>query len=228
MLSPGGARGVQRLNSTATLIQRTTTEAPQGTHVLHRTRCSQENDQLLRQGCERADSSRWQDRCNKTRTRHLDEDSPAALDGWDGSNDLYRLDLRSLLPHAKQIKVAHPLLLRAIAAAKKKNDRIDAGKIADCLRCDFLPECHMASTAIRDRRRTLRYRQLLTRQMVQMKNRISGLLMETGVSYNKRRLHKVKYFRELLTTNQIPQLQWARNYNRFPQRAGCQVLQVAD
>ena len=82
-----------------------------------------------------------------------------------------------LLPHAQQVKVAHPLMLRAIAAAKKKNDRIDAGKIADCLRCDFLPECHMASTAIRDRRRTLRYRHLLVRQMVQMKNRISGLLM---------------------------------------------------
>jgi len=31
------------------------------------------------------------------------------------------------------VKVAHPLMLRAIAAAKKKNDRIDAGKIADCL-----------------------------------------------------------------------------------------------
>jgi hypothetical protein len=38
--------------------------------------------------------------------------------------------------------------------------RIDAGKIADCLRCDFLPECHMASTEIRDRRRSLRYRHL--------------------------------------------------------------------
>jgi len=37
-------------------------------------------------------------------------------------------------------------MLRAIAAAKKKNDRIDASKIADCLRCDFLPGCYMAST----------------------------------------------------------------------------------
>jgi len=45
-----------------------------------------------------------------------------------------------LLGRAAQIKVAHPLMLRAIAAAKKKNDRINAGKIADCLRCDFLPE----------------------------------------------------------------------------------------
>ena len=93
-------------------------------------------------------------------------------------------------------------MLRAIAAAKKKNDRIDASKIADCLRCDFLPECHMASTEIRDRRRTLRYRALLVRQMVQMKNRVSGLLMETGVSHNKQRLHKVGYFRELLSTNE--------------------------
>ena len=58
-----------------------------------------------------------------------------------------------LLPYAEKVKVAHPLMLRAIAAAKRKNDRIDAAKIADCLRCDFLPECHMASTEIRDRRR---------------------------------------------------------------------------
>ena len=107
-----------------------------------------------------------------------------------------------LLPHAEKVKVAHPLMLRAIAAAKKKNDKIDAGKIADCLRCDFLPECHMASTEIRDRRRTLRYRSLVVKQMVQMKNRVSGLLMETGVSYNKQRLHKVGYFAELMTTNE--------------------------
>jgi hypothetical protein len=78
--------------------------------------------------------------------------------------------------------VAHPLMLRAIAAAKKKNDRIDAHKIADCLRCDFLPESYMASTEIRERRRTLRYRNLLVRQLVKMKNKIAVLLMEAGVS----------------------------------------------
>ena len=106
-----------------------------------------------------------------------------------------------LQPHAAAVKVAHPLMLRSIAAAKKKNDRIDARKICDCLRCDFLPECYMPSTAIRERRRTLRYRNLLVRQMVQMKNKISGLMMEAGVSYNKQRLHKAGYFRELLATN---------------------------
>jgi len=103
-----------------------------------------------------------------------------------------------LKPNAAALKVAHPLMLRAIAAAKKKNDCIDAYKICDCLRCDFLPECYIASTAIRERRRTLRYRNLLVRQMVQMKNKIGMLLMEAGVSYNKQRLHQASYFRELL------------------------------
>lgn len=110
-----------------------------------------------------------------------------------------------LLPHAEKVKVAHPLMLRAIAAAKRKNDKIDAAKIADCLRSDFLPECHMASTEIRDRRRLLRYRRLVIRQAVQMKSRVSGLLMETGVSYNKLRLHRMGYFEQLLkSSEEIP------------------------
>jgi transposase len=100
--------------------------------------------------------------------------------------------------------VAHPLIPRAIAAAKKKNDRIDASKICDCLRCDFLPMRYMASAAIRERQRTLRYRNLLVRQMMQMKNKINGLLMEAGVNYNNQRLRKAGYFRELLATNPDP------------------------
>src|ERR1700729_3687537 len=121
---------------------------------------------------------------------------PTIFSGW-----IYN----HLVPDAVAIKVAHPLMLRAIAAAKKKNDTIDASKIADCLRCDFLPECHMASTEIRNRRRVLRYRHLLVKQMVQTKNRVSGLLLETGVEHNKQRLHKVGYFREMLATNpEIP------------------------
>ena len=39
------------------------------------------------------------------------------------------------------------------------------------------------------------------RQMVQMKNKIGMLLMEAGVSYNKQKLHKAGYFRELLMSN---------------------------
>ena len=70
--------------------------------------------------------------------------------------------------------------------------------IADLLRCNLLPECYMAPVAIRDLRRLLRYRNLVVRQTTRMKNRIAGLLMETGVAYNKERLHGKAYFRELL------------------------------
>jgi len=59
----------------------------------------------------------------------------------------------------------------------------------------------MASTEIRERRRPLRYRHPLVRQMVQLKNRLSGLLMETGASHNKQLLHKIGYFEELMDTS---------------------------
>ena len=107
-----------------------------------------------------------------------------------------------LRPRAAAVKVAHPMMLRAIAAAKKKNDRVDAGKLADCLRCDFLPEAYMAPSAIRERRRILRYRNLLVRQAVQCKNKIAQMLMEAGVSYTKEKLHHRGYFHQLLATNQ--------------------------
>jgi transposase len=104
-----------------------------------------------------------------------------------------------LKPHGV-VKVAHPLMLKAIAASKTKNDRIDASKIADCLRCDFLPECHMDSLEIRERRRTLRYRSLLVRQVVQLKTRLASLLMETGVSYDRQQLHRLGFVSKLLTS----------------------------
>ena len=45
-----------------------------------------------------------------------------------------------LKPHAFEIKVAHPQMLKAITAAKKKSDQSDAQKICDLLRVDLLPE----------------------------------------------------------------------------------------
>jgi transposase len=103
-----------------------------------------------------------------------------------------------LKPKAVDLKVAHPYLLRAIAASKKKNDKIDAKKIADALRADLLPECYMAPEEIRELRRVLRFRNLLVRQAVKMKNKSSGLLMEVGAEYDKTKLHRKKYFSELL------------------------------
>ena len=107
-----------------------------------------------------------------------------------------------LLPHAQQVKMAHPLMLRAIAAPKRKT--IGSTPTRSPIACavtfchsatwhplPFAIDAELCATAT-----------CWVRQMVQMKNRISGLLMETGVSHNKQRLHKVGYFRELLASNE--------------------------
>lgn len=103
-----------------------------------------------------------------------------------------------LKPHAVELKVAHPEMLKAITAAKKKNDRTDAEKLADLLRVNLLPECVMMPEELRELRRILRYRNMVVRTAITMKNKVSGLLMEVGATYDKRRLHGKRYFNQLL------------------------------
>lgn len=111
-----------------------------------------------------------------------------------------------LRPHATEVKVAHPEMLKAITAAKKKNDRADAEKICDLLRVDLLPVCFMASQEIRELRRVLRYRNHVVRMATSVKNKMSGLLMEVGGEYSKKQLHGRKYFHDLLETiEDVPQ-----------------------
>ncbi len=104
----------------------------------------------------------------------------------------------ALKPYAARLEMANPHQLKAISAAKKKSDAIDAATLADLLRCNLLPSCYVAPPEIREMRRMLRYRTLVVQQSVRMKNRISGLLMEVGVEYSKEKLHGKGYFTELV------------------------------
>ena len=132
------------------------------------------------------------DHSDPSSTGRVDAATVATMDGRHGGHAVHRMYLwpsgigrgdgeRGASGHAA-----------AIAAGKKENDRMDARKIADLLRRNFIPECHMASREIRDRRRVLRYRNLLVRQAVQMKNKVSGLLMKAGVPYNQQKVHQKK------------------------------------
>lgn len=103
-----------------------------------------------------------------------------------------------LEPHAERLEVAHPQMLRAIVAAKRKNDSLDARMIADLLRADLIPACYMLPSPLRRLRRVLRYRNLIVREAVRFRNKAAGLLMEVGAEYNKGRLHGRAYFAELL------------------------------
>ena len=104
----------------------------------------------------------------------------------------------TLKPFADELQMGNPSMMKAIGAAKKKSDKLDARTIADLVRCNLLPACYVAQPEMRDLRRLLRYRNLVVGQAVQMKNRMSGMLMEVGAEYSKRRLHGKQYFNELL------------------------------
>jgi len=103
-----------------------------------------------------------------------------------------------LTPYAMELQVGHPLALKAISCAKHKSDRIDAETLANLLRADLFPACHMPSPLMRELRRVLRYRNFLVRQAVAMKNKTTGLLMEVGVQYDSERIHRQGYFYDLL------------------------------
>ncbi len=103
-----------------------------------------------------------------------------------------------LRPYALELQVGHPLQLKAISCAKHKSDKIDAKTLANLLRADLFPACHMAPPLMRELRRVLRYRNFLVRQAVAMKNKTTGLLMEVGVQYDSSRIHRQGYFYALL------------------------------
>ena len=104
----------------------------------------------------------------------------------------------TLKPYSAQLEMAHPAKMKAISAGKKKSDTIDARTIADLVRCNLLPACYVAPARIRELRRLLRYRSLVVSESVRMKNKMAGLLMETGALYVKEKLHRKKYFASLL------------------------------
>src|ERR1035441_9301027 len=67
----------------------------------------------------------------------------------------------ALKPFAEELQMGHPAMMKAIGASKKKNDKLDARKVADLVRCNLLPVCYVAPTEIRELRRLLRYRNLV-------------------------------------------------------------------
>src|SRR5271170_4463937 len=112
----------------------------------------------------------------------------------------------TLKPYAERLVMGHPARMKAITAGKKKSDSIDARTIADLLRCDLLPTCYVLAPEMRDLRRLLRYRNLVVHQSVRMQNRMAGLLMESGTSFHKTKLHGKKYFTELMgSLEEVPE-----------------------
>jgi transposase len=87
-----------------------------------------------------------------------------------------------LEPVVEELVLAHPLRVRAIAAARVKTDKIDARTLAHLLRTDLIPAAYVPPKEIRRLRELLRYRQDLVKQRTALKNRVHSLLAKEGLN----------------------------------------------
>src|ERR1700747_3641904 len=71
--------------------------------------------------------------------------------------------------------MVHPLRCKAIASARRKNDKVDAAPLAQLLRADLLPEAWIAPAKVRQLRAVLRHRISLVRLGTQLRNRIHAV-----------------------------------------------------
>jgi transposase len=83
---------------------------------------------------------------------------------------------RLLRPHVKRVAVANSRLVRAIAYARVKTDKIDAAILARLYAAGFLPEVWVADEATMTRRRQIAERMGVLEQLVRTKGRIQAVL----------------------------------------------------
>ena len=82
---------------------------------------------------------------------------------------------------ARRVVVAHPGQLRLIFRAKRKNDRVDAEKLAKLLFLDEVPAVYVPSVDVRDWRRMIEYRRRLVDKRTRCKNGLRTLLRTFGL-----------------------------------------------
>ena len=83
---------------------------------------------------------------------------------------------------AQQVLVAHPGQLRLIFHSKKKNDKIDAAKLAKLLYLDAVPQVHVPRADVRAWRGCIEWRGKLLSQRVRTKNQIRAILRTHGLA----------------------------------------------
>jgi transposase len=87
-----------------------------------------------------------------------------------------------LRPLAHHVAVAHPGKLRLIYGSKRKNDKVDAQKLAKLLLLDMVPPVHVPSVDVRAWRSLIVLRQRVLQQLVRAKNQIRGVLRENDLA----------------------------------------------
>jgi transposase len=84
--------------------------------------------------------------------------------------------VRVLGPYVARVIVANPLQVKAIAHARIKTDKIDAGVLASLRAADFLPEVWVPDAETERLRRLVARRNQVVRHRTRVKNEVHGIL----------------------------------------------------
>jgi transposase len=82
---------------------------------------------------------------------------------------------------ATRVVAAHPGKLRLIYHSKRKNDRVDAEKLAKLLFLDIVPAVHVPPAQVRAWREMITFRRKLVEKRTRAKNGLRALLRNVGV-----------------------------------------------
>jgi transposase len=86
-----------------------------------------------------------------------------------------------IMPLAQRVEVAHPGQVRLIFRAKKKNDRIDAAKLATLLFLGQVPRAYIPDALIRGWRGLVEFRRKTVDKRTRAKNALRTLLRGCGI-----------------------------------------------
>lgn len=84
--------------------------------------------------------------------------------------------VRVLSPFVARVVMANPLQVKAIAHARIKTDKIDAGVLAQLRAADFLPEVWLPDAETERRRRLVARRNQVVRHRTRVKNEVHSIL----------------------------------------------------
>jgi len=83
---------------------------------------------------------------------------------------------RVLSPFVRRVVIANPMQVKAIAYARVKTDKVDAGTLASLFAAGFLPEIWTPDAATERKRRLTARRYQVVRHRTRIKNEVHGIL----------------------------------------------------
>ena len=107
----------------------------------------------------------------------------------ESTGNMWLKTYETLEKHKIPVTLANPFKTKAIASARVKTDKIDRIILADLLRADLIPACHMPDRSIRMQKKILRRRSSLVIERTRTSNRLSALLDKHDITIETQRIN---------------------------------------